>query len=85
MRRPGCQSKVGALFVEGGVEFGEGVGEGGEGEVEGADADADEVAGGFGLVVYGVCGGWGTWGSSGGVSFHQFQERGEVAGLRCAG
>lgn len=45
----GVPVEGGALFVEGGVEFGEGVREGGEGEVEGADADADEVAGRFGV------------------------------------
>jgi hypothetical protein len=55
----GVPVEGGVLFVEGGVEFGQGVGEGGEGEVAGADADADEVAGGFGFVVYGVLGGCG--------------------------
>ena len=72
----GVPVEGGALFVEGGVEFGEGVGEGGEGEVEGADADADEVAGCVGLVVWGA----GASGSSGGGSFHEVQESGQVVG-----
>lgn len=56
----GVPAEGGALFVEDGVECGEGLGEGGEGEVEGADADADEVAGCVGLVVWGwgFIGGW---------------------------
>lgn len=58
--QPGVPAEGGALFVEDGVECGEGLGEGGEGEVEGSDADADEVAGCVGLVVWGwgFIGGW---------------------------